>query len=67
MIKVLIVDDEPLVRAGILTRLERIVNSFDVIEEAARGRGKKDSSNGHWLVVGTSLQIPEATETDGEQ
>lgn len=39
----------------------------DVIEEAARGRGKKDSSNGHWLVVGTSLQIPEATETDGEQ
>ena len=37
----------------------------DVIEEAARGRGKKNSSNGHWLVVGTALQIPEAT--DGEQ
>lgn len=30
----------------------------DVIEEAARGRGKRDSSNGHWLVPGTALKIP---------
>ena len=30
----------------------------DVIEEAAKGRGKRDSSNGHWLVPGTELQIP---------
>lgn len=30
----------------------------DVIEETARGRGKRDSSNGHWLFQGTALKIP---------
>lgn len=30
----------------------------DVIEETAKGRGKKDSSNGHWLYQGTALKIP---------
>lgn len=30
----------------------------DVIEETARGRGKKNSSNGHWLFQGTTLKIP---------
>lgn len=30
----------------------------DVIEETARGRGKRDSSNGHWLFQGTTLKIP---------
>lgn len=30
----------------------------DVIEETARGRGKRDSSNGHWLFPGTALRIP---------
>lgn len=29
-----------------------------VIEETARGRGKRDSSNGHWLFQGTTLKIP---------
>ena len=29
-----------------------------VIEETAQGRGKKDSSNGHWLFQGTVLKIP---------
>lgn len=30
----------------------------DLIEETARGRGKKNSSNGHWLFPGTVLKIP---------
>lgn len=30
----------------------------EVIEETARGRGKRDSSNGHWLFQGTTLKIP---------
>lgn len=30
----------------------------EVIEETARGRGKRDSSNGHWLFPGTALRIP---------
>lgn len=30
----------------------------DVIEETAQGRGKKNSSNGHWLYKGTVLKIP---------
>lgn len=30
----------------------------EVIEETARGRGKRDSSNGHWLFPGTALKIP---------
>ena len=41
----------------------------DVIEAEAQSRGKKDSSNGHWIFPGTVLQIPaaEGDETDGEQ
>lgn len=41
----------------------------DVIEAEAQRRGKKDSSNGHWIFPGTVLQIPaaEGDETDGEQ
>lgn len=30
----------------------------EVIEETARGRGKKDSGNGHWIFQGTVLKIP---------
>lgn len=30
----------------------------EVLEEAARRRGKRDSSNGHWLFPGTTLKIP---------
>lgn len=30
----------------------------EVIEAKAKERGKKDSSNGHWIFPGTSLQIP---------
>lgn len=40
----------------------------ETIEAAARDRGKKDSSNGHWLFSGTQLQIPgTGEEDDGEQ
>ncbi|MBO5145007.1 MAG: LysM peptidoglycan-binding domain-containing protein [Lachnospiraceae bacterium] len=37
----------------------------EVIENAARSRGKQSSSNGHWLYAGTNLQIP-AAEGDEE-
>lgn len=30
----------------------------EIIESTARSRGKKDSSHGHWLFVGTELMIP---------
>lgn len=30
----------------------------EVIESAAKGKGKKDSANGHWLFKGTVLRIP---------
>ena len=36
----------------------------EVIESAAQGRGKKDSSNGHWIFPGTVLLIP-APEAEG--
>lgn len=40
----------------------------EVIEAAAQGRGKKDSSNGHWLFQGTELRIPAGGGgEDGEQ
>lgn len=41
----------------------------DVIEAEAQKRGKKDSSNGHWIFPGTVLQIPaaEGDEENGEQ
>ena len=41
----------------------------EVIEAEAQSRGKKDSSNGHWIFPGTVLQIPatEGDEPDGEQ
>lgn len=35
----------------------------DVIEKAAQGKGKKDSSNGHWLVPGIALKIPGSKES----
>ncbi len=31
----------------------------DVIETEAQGRGKADSSNGHWIFPGTELDIPD--------
>lgn len=37
----------------------------DVIEETAMSRGKKNSSNGHWLFKGTVLQLP-GTKGSGE-
>ena len=44
---------------GTRTRYAEIYDlNKDVIEETARGRGKKDSSNGHWLFQGTVLKIP---------
>lgn len=41
----------------------------EIIESTAQSKGKKDSSNGHWLFPGTVLQIPavEGNEEDGEQ
>ena len=30
----------------------------EVIETGAKDRGKKDSSNGHWIFPGTELQLP---------
>ncbi len=38
----------------------------DVIEEAALGRGKKNSSNGHWIFQGTVLKIPAAKGSGGD-
>lgn len=44
---------------GMPTRYAEIYElNKDVIEEMAQGRGKKSSSNGHWLVPGTVLKIP---------
>lgn len=41
------------------TRYAEIYNlNKEVIEETARGRGKRDSSHGHWLFQGTTLKIP---------
>ena len=34
----------------------------EVIETEAQGRGKTDSSNGHWIFPGTVLQIPQVQE-----
>lgn len=34
-----------------------------VIEEAAQGKGKKNSSNGHWLIPGIALKIPGLKES----
>lgn len=41
----------------------------EVIEEEAKGRGKKDSSNGHWIFPGTELRLPpgEGGAGSGEQ
>ncbi len=41
----------------------------DVIEETAKGRGKKDSSNGHWIFKGTVLRLPgeKGAAADGQQ
>ena len=36
------------------------------IESAAQERGKKDSSNGHWIFPGTELQIPAAESEEVE-
>lgn len=44
---------------GSQTRYAEIYDlNKDVIEETARGRGKRNSSNGHWLYQGTTLKIP---------
>lgn len=32
----------------------------ELIEAEAQGRGKKDSSNGHWIFPGTELLLPPA-------
>ncbi len=36
----------------------------ELIEETAQGRGKKSSSNGHWIFPGTELQMPETEGSD---
>ncbi len=36
----------------------------DTIEETAKSRGKKDSSNGHWLFAGTTLRIPAEVQSE---
>lgn len=33
-------------------------NNMEVIESTAKGRGKKNSGNGHWIFPGTVLRIP---------
>lgn len=38
-----------------------------IIEETAKGRGKTDSSNGHWIFPGTVLQIPAEGEESAKQ
>lgn len=44
---------------GTRTRYAEIYDlNKDVIEETAKIRGKKNSSNGHWLFPGTALKIP---------
>lgn len=44
---------------GTQTRYAEIYElNKDVIEERARARGKKDSSNGHWLTPGMILRLP---------
>ena len=51
---------------GTSTRYAEIYElNKEVIEAKARERGKKDSSNGHWLTPGTVLQLPGA-EGGGE-
>lgn len=44
---------------GYPTRYAEIYDlNKEVIEQTARDRGKRDSSNGHWLYQGTTLRIP---------
>lgn len=44
---------------GTQTRYAEIYDlNKDVIEKTAQGKGKKNSSNGHWLFQGTTLKIP---------
>ncbi len=38
----------------------------ETIESAARGRGKRDSGNGHWIFAGTVLQMPAAEGGAGD-
>jgi nucleoid-associated protein YgaU len=37
--------------------------NYEVIEAAAKARGKSNSSNGHWIWAGTVLTIPEVETT----
>ncbi len=44
---------------GTATRYAEIYElNKEVIEARAKERGKRDSSNGHWIFPGTSLQLP---------
>lgn len=44
---------------GTKTRYAEIYDlNKELIEETAQGRGKRNSSNGHWLFPGTVLKIP---------
>lgn len=55
---------------GSALRYAEIYNlNQETIETAAKSRGKKDSSNGHWLFAGTVLQIPasEGEVENGQQ
>lgn len=55
---------------GTQTRYAEIYDlNKDVIEETAQGKGKKNSSNGHWLFPGTTLKIPgtKGSEENGQQ
>lgn len=46
---------------GTATRYAEIYElNREVIEAKAKERGKRDSSNGHWIFPGTSLQLPPA-------
>lgn len=55
---------------GTPTRYAEIYDlNKDVIEKTAQGKGKKNSSNGHWLFQGTTLKIPGTKESmeNGQQ
>lgn len=46
-------------RLGSATRYAEIYElNKEVIEARAKERGKRDSSNGHWIFPGTTLQLP---------
>lgn len=53
---------------GSALRYAEIYNeNKDIIEETAKGRGKRDSSNGHWIFPGTALIISAGRSINGKR